>query len=291
MKCIICNKKKFKEISSSVRDSKDHKIKCCVSCGHCQLDPIPSAKEEKIFYDENKQAKNINVKYEIPILRERSKFDTERRIKTVSKLISKKEKILDVGSGYGFFLEGLLKNNYNITGIEVSKERRKISKKISNAELLNVNLNNEKPSIGKYDLIVIFHVLEHVAQPINFLKKLRKYLKPKGRILVEVPNLLDFQININESYRKWYWQRAHLQYFSPNNLKIVLKKSGFKKIRIFGNQRYSIENMIYWKLNNKPQIKIPTFTMNKNYKWIDEYYKKNLESNLTCDTISVVGYI
>ena len=126
MNCIICDKKKFKEISSRVRDSNSHKIKCCTNCGHCQLYPIPTTKEEEIFYDENRQAKNINVKYEIPILRERSKFDTKRRIKLVSKLISKKGKILEIGSGYGFFLEGLFKKNYDLIGLELSKTRIKI---------------------------------------------------------------------------------------------------------------------------------------------------------------------
>jgi 2-polyprenyl-3-methyl-5-hydroxy-6-metoxy-1,4-benzoquinol methylase len=291
LNCSICNKKKFRKITSSVRDSNSHRTICCTNCGHFQLFPIPTSNDEKIFYDQNKQAKNINVIFNIPVLRERSKFDTQRRINIVSKLVSKQKRILDIGSGYGFFLEGLKNKKYNVSGIEVSKDRRKISKKNSNAELFNVNLINETPEIGKFDLVVMFHVLEHIADPINFLKKIRQLMNPKAQILIEVPNLDDFQINLNEAYRKWYWQRAHLQYFSPKTLKKVLKESGFKKISVFGNQRYSLENMMSWKINNEPQIKIPTFLMTKDYEWIDEHYKKNLEKNLKCDTVLAKAYL
>ena len=137
----------------------------------------------------------------------------------------------------------------------------------------------------------MFHVLEHLAQPINFLKKVKKHIKPNGRILIEIPNLDDFQIEKNSAYRDWFWQRAHLQYFSPKTLKLVLKKSGFKSIRVFGIQRYSIENMMYWKLNLKPQLKMPSFTTSEDFIWLDKYYKKYLEKNLKSDTIMTIGHI
>lgn len=277
-------------ISSRVRDSPNHKIILCKKCGHVQLHPVPTSSEDKIFYDENKQAKNIKVNYNIGILRHRSRFDTERRVKIVKSLMPKKGKVLDIGSGYGFFLELMQKNGYQVIGIEVSKERRKISKKISDAKLLNINFNEQVPDIGKFDMIVMFHVLEHLSNPINFLKNILKLLKPRGKILLEVPNVNDYQLELNKSYKKWYWQRAHLNYFAQKTLKVVLRNAGFKKVKIFGNQRYSIENMFNWKLLNQPQTKIPSFQLDFKFDWLEKYYKKYLEKKLKCDTLLVVGF-
>lgn len=49
--------------------------------------------------------------------------------------------------------------------------------------------------------------------------------------------------------------------------------------------------MMSWKINNEPQIKIPTFLMTKDYEWIDEHYKKNLETNLKCDIVLAKVYL
>lgn len=286
--CVICQNKKFRNISKNIRDSKKHKVKMCMKCGHHQLFPMPSELEDKEFYDENKQSKNIQINFKIPLLRERSKEDTYRRIEFVKKVVSKNSKILDIGSGYGFFIGGMFKEKFDVTGIEVSKERRKISKKISNAPVINVNLNNST-DIEKYDFVVIFHVLEHLVNPVDFLKKVKKIMKPKGKILIEVPNLKDFQLCQNKFYRNWYWQRAHLHYFSPKALKKILTKSGFKKIKIQGIQRYGIENMFNWKINGVPQTEIPSFSIEEEYRWIEEFYKKTLEKELTSDTIIAFG--
>ena len=59
-KCILCKNEKFQLISKKTRDSKKHKIIRCLKCNHIQLYPIPTLSDEKKFYDENLQDKNIN---------------------------------------------------------------------------------------------------------------------------------------------------------------------------------------------------------------------------------------
>ena len=93
---------------------------------------------------------------------------------------------------------------------------------------------------------------------------------------------------MNKAYGDWFWQRAHINYFSPKTLRKVFHKAGFK-VRILGVQRYSIENLFSWKLTNKPQLKNPTHSLSKEYEWIEKYYKHNLERKLICDTLIVIG--
>ena len=288
-KCLICKKKtKFRQKSKTVRDSKNHCILICDNCGHVQIDPIPTLSQEKIFYDMNKQEKNLNIKLNISEIKKKNLNDVNRRIKFVSNLVKKNKKILEIGSGYGLFLDGMKKKDYDIIGIEISKERREISKKITKAKILNVNILDEKLNLPKVDIIVLFHVLEHISDPVIFLKKLKKLLKNNGTIVVEVPNHNDHQLKSNKKYREFYWQRAHIHYFTPKIFQKVLEESGFT-VEIKGIQRYSIENFFHWNLTHKPQLDNPAFCLSKKYEWIDSYYKHKLEKSLECDTIIAVG--
>ncbi len=65
-------------------------------------------------------------------------------------------------------------------------------------------------------------------------------------------------------------------------------KAGLK-IEMVGIQRYSIKNMFSWRLTNKPQINNPTFSLDKEYEWMENMYKKKLEIFLILDTIIGIG--
>ncbi len=287
--CIICNKRKFKIVSSNVRDSKKHKVVKCQNCYHIQLSPIPTVEEEEQFYNKNLQQKNIQDVNTIKKLHEKMIVDTQRRVNLVSKLTPKKGRVLEIGSGHGFFLEMMRKKGFDMTGIEVSKEKQKILKKVTKAKILSININENNPEIGFFDTIVFFHVLEHMGKPIDFLNKCKNLLKPKGKIIVEVPNCDDFQLKLNKKYNEFYWQRAHISYFTPKILKKIFQKNHFKNIKIIGVQRYSIENLFNWKLTNKPQIENPIYNLSKDYNWIESFYKEKLEKSLKCDTLIVIA--
>jgi len=235
--CNICNKTKFEQISPRVRDSTKHRILRCKNCTHIQLSPIPTLAENRKFYDEDRMSKNIQF-HSIKLMKEKSMSDTLIHVNLTKKLASKKSKILEIGSGYGFFLEAMKKQKFNVTGIEVSKLRRDYAKKLSKVSVLDYDLHEGVPNIGKYDVIVMFHVLEYIADPIHFLSNTAKLLKPKGKLLVKIPNANDLSLKFHEEYRNWFWIRAHINYFTPKILKHVLKKAGLKKKLNF--QEYNV---------------------------------------------------
>jgi len=286
--CIICRNKKFDLISSHIRDSNKHKVIRCVKCGHVQLCPVPTPEEDKKFYDKQLQDAGIKYFFKLSELGRLSAPDVDRRAALIRKLIRKNKKILEIGSGDGFFLERMTQYGYDIVGIEVSEQRRKNSKKITKAKVLDIDLIEHVPNIGKYDSILLFQVLEHIRDPVIFLKNISKLLYPHGNVIVEVPNFNDFQIKLNQSYKIWQLQRAHIHYFTPVTLKRVFAEAGLRH-KIVGVQRYSIENMFSWKMTNKPQIDNPTFNCGKEYEWIEKYYKTYLEKKLISDTIIAIG--
>jgi 2-polyprenyl-3-methyl-5-hydroxy-6-metoxy-1,4-benzoquinol methylase len=286
--CILCNNQKLELISSRVRDSKKYKVVKCIKCKHVQLFPIPTKQDDRDFYDKELQNKAIKQNFKMNELREMSANDVERRAMLIKKLLPKSKKILEIGSGDGFFLEKMKSFGYEMTGIEISSQRRYRSRKITKIKILNIDFSEEIPNIGKYDAIVLFHVLEHLHNPIIFLKNIVKLLKPKGKIVVEVPNFNDYQNKININYKNWQLQRAHIHYFSPKILKNVFTLANLT-VKIIGIQRYSIENMFFWKIHNTPQITNPKFNLENDYTWIEKHYKKYLEKKLLSDTIIAIG--
>jgi len=286
--CNICENTIFNTLSSKVRDSLKHKIIQCSKCKHIQLFPIPDYDENRKFYDNDKMSKNLKINL-LKRIQEKSQFDLDKDVEIVTNIASKHDKILEIGSGYGFFLSEMNKRGYDIKGIEISKSRRFASKKISDSVVYDYDLTQSVPDIGKYDVVVLFAVMEYISNPIQFLSNIRQLLNKKGKIIIKSPNVEDFQLKLNNNYQSWFWQRAHINYLTQKILKLILRKSMFKKIKIRGLQRYSIENMFMWKFTGKPQLQNPTYSLNSDYEFIEKYYKKFLEKNLICDTLIVTA--
>lgn len=286
--CVLCQEKYFKVISRKVRDSINYKVVKCQNCGLLQLSPMPSVEDNKYFYDRNLQARNIKAPSNLKIIRQNSLNDTKRRTRMVSRHIKKNQTLLDIGSGYGFFLQEMDNLGYKITGIETSRERQKASAKITKAKVLDVNLLESDSASSKFDCITLFHVLEHINNPVLFLKIIKKHLNNNGKLIIEVPNSDDMLLETCEKYRDFYWQKAHLFYFNVKTLKKIVQKAGFSIINTSYVQRYGIENFINWLVLGKPQIRKPVFQTNSIYKWLEDYYKKYLSKVAKSDTLILI---
>lgn len=293
MNCIICNNNRLELVKKSVRDHKDISVKMCVNCQHQQLDLLPSLEHLQEYYDQDRQAKSVYTNIDIEVSKSKSHFDITRRINLVQKYIENKEKakVLEIGTGYGFFIKEMEMEGYQIEGIEISQSRRDIARDICNSSIYHYNLLKEVPQemVGKYDIIVMFQVLEHIPDPNLFLKNVRNLLKNEGKVIIEVPNLNDHLLGISKEYFDFFYQEAHISYFAPKSLEVLLNQCGYKNTEVNGSQRYSLENMMNWLLNKKPQIDKPIFESIEDLKWLDEYYKNKLANELKTDTIVAIA--
>ncbi len=175
--------------------------------------------------------------------------DDLRRASQFKKILIKKD-ILDFGCGWGGFLRNI--NNYkSLTGVELRKECiTHIRKNIKKVEISN-NINNFQK---KFDVITMFHVLEHIPFQIQTLKVLKSKLKKGGKIIIEVPHAEDFLILQEElkEFKDFTFWSEHLILHTYNSLRTILFKSGFKKINIQYFQRYNFSNHLGWFLKRKP---------------------------------------
>ncbi len=282
-RCILCESKDYQAVAPQTRDS-DQRIIKCQKCSHIQIFPLPKTADENKFYNEDEQTRLLYKNIDIEEFEKRASFDTQRRIGLIENNFKRNISILDIGCGYGFFIKLAKDAGFNATGLEVSKERREIAQKVTGEKILPRAIQGKNKSGKKYDVITLFHVLEHIKNPIELARDLKTYLKPNGTIIIEVPNANDYLLTLNRNYKDFFWQRAHISYFTPETINEVLKKAGHKNVKIIGIQRYSFQNALNWISRGKPQLQNPKYGASK-FKLIESIYKNFLAKNLICDTL------
>ena len=119
----------------------------------------------------------------------------------------------------------------------------------------------------------MFHVLEHIPHQIKILKTLKEKLYSNGKIIIEVPSAKDFLLSFDqfEDFKKFTFWSEHLILHTEKSLREVLKKAGYKKIKIEYYQRYNFSNHLGWFVKKKPGghvffKRIVDTKMNKDYK-------------------------
>lgn len=108
--------------------------------------------------------------------------------------------------------------------------------------------------IGRVDVITLFHVLEHLEDPLAYLAEFKKHLKPNGYILIEVPNADDALLSLYQStnFADFTYWSCHLYLYTLTTLRQLAQKAGFKLGFMKQIQRYSLANHLYWLSKGKP---------------------------------------
>ena len=175
--------------------------------------------------------------------------DDYRRASQFEKNLKNKD-ILDFGCGWGGFLKNI-KNYKSLSGVELRKECINFIKNNIKKIDISDNLNSFDK---KFDIITMFHVLEHIPYQTETLKVLKSKLKNKGKMIIEVPHAEDFLILQEElkEFKNFTFMSEHLILHTYKSLKSILLKSGFKNINIQYYQRYNFSNHLGWFLKRKP---------------------------------------
>ncbi len=278
LKLNLIKKKNIIKISNSTRDLKNNKV---------YID-----KKSKIIFNEKKINKNYYenkpidrssgcsiVKMQRSFVRTIPLEDDLRRFKYFKNFF-KNKKLLDYGCGWGGFLE-LANKISSCSGVEIREKcvsfiKSKFKKKIR----IENNINFFK---SKFDIITLFHVLEHLEDPISHLKNIKNFLNPGGKIIIEVPSAVNILLELKE-FRKFSFWSEHLVLHTKKSLYKFIKNAGYKKIKINYYQRYSLDNHIKWLSNeHKINIYMPSYV-----DYLNLLYKNKLIKTGRADTLKAV---
>jgi SAM-dependent methyltransferase len=174
--------------------------------------------------------------------------DNESRLKQFKNIISNKVYV-DVGTGTGGVLDVFKNYASQIAGVEPQIEVRENLKKIGYNMYSDIS---ELPN-NTFDIMSLFHVFEHLTDPIGFLDTAFSKLKVGGRIIIEVPHANDLLITtlINEAFKRFTFWSEHLILHTRQSLQKFLKHAGFDEIFIQGVQRHPVANHLHWLTNGK----------------------------------------
>lgn len=212
----------------------------------------------------------------------------DRRLKYLQPNIPAKASILEVGCSSGFMLFPYQEQGYTCTGIEPSG----FFSTYVNSRGINVFSSLEelaqKAPGQKFDVITHFFVLEHIAEPKEFLTTQLSLLNKGGKIIFEIPNVADALYTIYDipAFERFYWSMAHPWYFSEKSLRFLLDQLG-EPYQILLDQRYDLSNHMTWARDGKPGG-MGKYTPKLGHE-IEEAYKQSLIKSGFCDTL--VGII
>lgn len=277
-KCYLCGNDSYKQRQGYTRDN-EHLVPLeCTKCGLVQLSSFDHISQ--CFYEDAHMHDNLPVPSEAVL--QRTQEDTNRRLAQFQSDLTGR-RLLDVGCGRGDFLLAARPFAASVCGVEPERRLAQLFKK---QKLTVYPYLEDISKYNKFDIITLFHVLEHSKNPVGMLSLLCDFIENKNGIcIVEVPNANDILLSVyrNKNFSKFVYWSCHLFLFTEETLRQCAEKAGLKTIRVMQCQRYPLTNHLYWLAEGKPggQDVYTSLTDNE----LNMAYAKVLAKNKLCDTI------
>ena len=134
-------------------------------------------------------------------------------------------RLLEIGSGDGHTLAAYARAGLECVGIEPDREEaRRSAERLPDTARVHAARWQDVGLEDPFDAVVSFHVLEHLHEPVAALKAWRQLLRPRGALLIEVPNVLQPSSPVDTNHFQW----VHLYDFSPHTLAACLVTAGYE---------------------------------------------------------------
>lgn len=229
--CLLCAGKDFLTYSQGIY-GKDISI-----CKNCQLvftNPQPEPQELLPRYGADYYAAWVS-----PRQQSRREKLWAKRV-ALLKRVRPQGKLLDVGCGEGLFLHCAQRAGYEVSGVEISEFAVSYARKKYGLHIQQGSLEDACLPENAFDLITLWHTLEHLPAPDLTLRQAYQLLKRGGYLFAAVPNVANsveqkFYRLLRGHYFPLYTAEAkepHLWHFSGATLKLLLEKCNFKAVAL-----------------------------------------------------------
>jgi len=227
--CPICNK----EDIASLLHTKDYSLTTedfqIIQCANCTLeytDPAPSKEAIAPYYNFPSYISHTDTKEGLVnqiYHKVRNHTLTQKTNWVQSLFTGHKGQLLEVGAGTGAFAHSMLNKGWKVTALEPDAASRQKALENYNINLLPIEeLFQLEPA--KYEVITLWHVLEHVHDLNTYMKTFHSLLKPNGRLIIAVPNYTSYDAGFYKNFWAAYDVPRHLYHFSPLSMYYLAKK-------------------------------------------------------------------
>jgi len=198
----------------------------CPSCQFIFLNPRPTIESLYYFYQQYLPEEETSIESWEKMMK-----PVFHRAGNLLKQYRRKGRLLDVGSGFGFFLSEMKNRGWDVTGIEISQKAMDYARDVLGLTIHPGPLEKANFPDDYFDAVTGFYVIEHLPYPMVFLRECHRILKPGGLLLLRYPHTTPIKnlLQIFGIKNRLYDLPAHLSDFSPKMIQRCLEKIGFGK--------------------------------------------------------------
>lgn len=193
--------------------------------GFLETIPQPSKEDLPRYYESEDYISHTDTKRNLfeKVYHLVRSISLKRKLKLINTLSKDSKRLLDVGCGTGNFLLTAKNNGWDIKGIEPNPQAREIANSKTNNAVSNIEslLDLEKQS---FDVITLWHVLEHLPNLEEHIQLFQSLLKPNGRLVIAVPNFKSYDATYYKSFWAAYDVPRHLWHFSRTSISKLFSK-------------------------------------------------------------------
>lgn len=232
--CPVCGDGQFSPFlvcKDYLVSSKDFTIQQCNTCSFRFTNPRPSEETIGSYYKSDQYISHNDLSTGLidTAYRAVRSYTLQSKLDLINKLNGGTGYVLDLGCGTGTFLETCKEGGWQVAGVEPDTDARAIS-----AEKLQMQIEPNLFALDKtttFDIISLWHVLEHIPDLEKTLQQLSKLLSKEGKLVIAVPNSNSYDAAYFEKYWAAYDVPRHLYHFTPPTIKALLEKHGFELIQ------------------------------------------------------------
>ncbi|MFN6945958.1 MAG: class I SAM-dependent methyltransferase [Cytophagaceae bacterium] len=203
----------------------------CNNCGLWFTNPRPSENAIGRYYQSQDYISHTNTSKGIinRLYHQVRNITLKKKVALINSLHKGKGSILDMGCGTGYFLAACKNDGWKVEGMEPDDNARKMASEITNTR---INKSLDVVPNGPYDIITLWHVLEHIHKLNETLETLYSKLSAKGKLIIAVPNCSSYDAAKYDEKWAAYDVPRHLYHFTPETIKPLLKKHHFNIIDV-----------------------------------------------------------
>ncbi len=234
--CPVCGSSEIKQVLQARDYTVSNKLFSIAECNACSLrftQDVPDAAAIVPYYKSSNYISHTNTSK--GLINRLYQSVRKRTLKQKRNLIEqttgkRNGNFLDVGSGTGAFVNEMKHRGWQVTGLEPDADARIVAKKLYNIELKEMNMFSQLP-VNSFDVITLWHVMEHVHDLSAYVQQLKNLLKEEGRLFIAVPNYTSKDAEIYGEYWAAYDVPRHLYHFSPRSVQALMEKHGLRLLQ------------------------------------------------------------
>lgn len=253
--CPLCCASGTALVRDSVRFGRKADVRKCAGCGLVFLDQDSFVFPEDFYAAEYHQTYLTHVEptaFNPRAYYEKMRIATAQWAEKLIPMFTGRERVLDLGCSTGHLMTSIKDHVASVHGHDLNLKEVEFCRQELGLDVSSQPLD-QRFEPGSFDCITMIYVLEHIAQPVEFLNYAKRFLKPDGKMVILVPNIQDPLVSFFDipEFRDFYYCIEHVFYYDQRTIAALFHKAGLAGT-VETMQEYPLANHLNWAYIRKP---------------------------------------